>query len=106
MKISKGTKVLVASVSCIVGAATFIAATPKGSDAAVVPARDVATTAEDVCEPKLRWQCCVWVGYWSCTNNSWPKQTYQGSSECIGIAPGDPIPAEIQKDLDSQKVSY
>ncbi|HYD52393.1 MAG TPA: hypothetical protein VEA99_07190 [Gemmatimonadaceae bacterium] len=88
----------------VLAATALIAATPAGTRAAVTPARDVALACSNTeCEDKDRWSCCVYDQGWKCNTNCWPKPSEQiagGKSECVvGIAPGDPIPDHIARDL-------
>lgn len=98
-------KQLLAAVISTVAAGVVIISAPSRTNAAVVASRDIAhSTAASACMARSGWQCCVWVGYWSCASNSAPKTLAVGlSPECVGIAPGEPIPDEIQKDIDRQK---
>ena len=105
MSITKRMKVRVlatASAFLLAGAA-FLGLTPSGVRAASLQPHDIALTRMPECEAASGWTCCVWRGYWECQNNAKPKESLKGTPECIAVAPGDPIPTEIQRDLDRQK---
>jgi hypothetical protein len=97
---------LISTISvCVFAAAVSVAVAPSRGRAAVVPARDIPHACSNPeCTDAPNWGCCVFRGgVWVCDSNCKPKdkQTLDGA-ECIGIAPGEPIPPEIQKDLDRQ----
>lgn len=84
--------------------AALFAAVPRTTQAA--EARDLAFTCPGVCETASAWQCCIIVNdRWQCSLDCKPKTNESlNASECIGVAPGQPIPESIQRDLERQQL--
>lgn len=106
MYLEKAMRRVLAATATLAGAALCAAAIVATMRPAVAQARAVNDcTHATVCQPASGWQCCVddGRGGWNCDSNCQPKtEPSLNHRECVGVAPGRPIPKYIQDDLNHQ----
>lgn len=96
----------------VFGAVTLIGLAPGSTRAAPSAVRDVSFGCSNgrVCESAAGWGCCTYRdNHWVCDNNCKPaskEPELQGDECVVGIAPGDPIPDAIRKDLEQSQQAH